>query len=174
MEGHLGRFVGLAASVMTEFGVAVQPMPTGEVYSALERGVIEFADRGDLTANYEAGLAEVARYIILPGVHQPTTATSYVANQAAYDTLPDPYKAALMVAAREVSSSLRQHLLVQDGIALQKFRDAEVEVMTLDPAEIVAARPRAVEAWRAAAGEDSLANRILDSQMAFMEQLGLL
>ncbi|MCB9948742.1 MAG: TRAP transporter substrate-binding protein DctP [Rhodospirillaceae bacterium] len=174
MEGHLGRFVGLASSVMAAFGVAVQPMPTGEVYSALERGVIELADRGDLTANYEAGLAEVAQFIILPGVHQPTTATSYVANAAAYEALPDTYKAALAVTAREISSALRQHVLVQDGVALEKFREAGVEIITLDPAEIVAARPRAVEAWRAAAGEDELANRILDSQMAFMEQLGLI
>ena len=174
MEGHLGRFVGLAASVMSAFGVAVQPMPTGEVYSALERGVIDFADRGDLTANYEAGLAEVAGYIVLPGVHQPTTATSYVANRAAYQALPDPYQAALAVAAREVSSALRQHILVQNGVALEQFREAGVEVVTLDPAEVTAARPQAVAAWRAAAGDDALANRILDSQMAFMQQLGLL
>ena len=174
MEGHLGRFVGLAASVMAAFGVAVQPMPTSDVYSALERGVVDFADRGDLTANYEAGLAEVASYIVLPGVHQPTTATSYVANSAAYEALPDPYKAALAVTAREVSSALRQHVLVQNGFALQRFRDAGVEVIELDPAEVAAARPQAVTAWQAAAGEDALANRILDSQMAFMEQLGLL
>ena len=33
---------------------------------------IDFADRGGLAANYDAGLYEVAKYIILPGFHQPT------------------------------------------------------------------------------------------------------
>ncbi len=174
MEGRKGRFVGLAAQVMAAFDVAVTPMATGEVYSALERGVIDFADRGDLTANYEAGLAEVADYIVLPGVHQPVTATAYVANQDAYDALPSSYKAALAVAAREVSEALRQHILVQDQIALEKFREAGVEVLRLDPEDVQAARPTAVEAWRAAAGDDPLANRILDSQMDFMKRLGLL
>ena len=174
MDGRLGRFVGLAAQVMTAFGVNVTPMATGEVYSSLERGVIEFADRGDLTANLEAGLAEVADYIILPGVHQPVTATSYVANLEAWDALPRSYQAALEVAAREVSESLRQHILVQNGDALAAFEEAGVEVIYLDPEDVAAGREVALDAWRTAAGDDELANRILSSQIAFLEKLGLL
>lgn len=174
MEGRKGRFVGLAASVMGALGVAVTPMATGEVYSALERGVIDFADRGDLTANWEAGLAEVAKHITLPGVHQPTTATSYVANTARYAALPASFKAALFVAAREVSAAHRQHVLVSDGVSLQKFIDAGVEVHRLEADDVIAGRARAVEAWRAATKGDALASEILDSQIAFMERLGLL
>jgi len=174
MAGQKGRFVGLAAQVMAAFDVAVTPMATGEVYSSLERGVIDFADRGDLTANYEAGLAEVADFIVLPGVHQPVTATGYVANQEAWDALPESYQAALEVAAREVSGALRQHVLVQNQVALENFQNDGVEVLHLEAEDIQAARPTAVEAWREAAGDDPLANKILDSQMAFMKQLGLL
>jgi TRAP-type mannitol/chloroaromatic compound transport system substrate-binding protein len=169
-----GRFVGLASKVMAEFGVKVTPMPTSEVYSALDKGLIDFADRGDLTANYEAGLHEVAKYIVLPGVHQPTTATSYVANQQAWDQLPDAYKAALEVAAREVSGALRQHLLVNDAQVLGKYREQGVEVMYLPDSNIKENRPTAVQAWKAAAGDDALANEILSSQMDFMTKLGLL
>ncbi|MCB9960480.1 MAG: TRAP transporter substrate-binding protein DctP [Rhodospirillaceae bacterium] len=174
MDGRIGRFVGLAGQVMAAFGVNVTPMATGEVYSSLERGVIEFADRGDLTANLEAGLAEVADYIILPGVHQPVTATAYVANQEAWDALPRSYQAALEVAAREISGALREHIMVQDGIALAAYEEAGVEVIYLDPEDVAAGREVAEGAWRAAAGDDELANRILDSQIAFMQQLGLL
>ena len=174
MEGRIGRFVGLAGQVMAAFGVNVTPMATGEVYSALERNVIEFADRGDLTANLEAGLAEVTDFIVLPGVHQPVTATSYVANQEAWDALPAAYQAALTVAAREVSEALRQHILVQNGEALSAFEEAGVEVIRLDPADVAAGRTVALEAWRTAAGEDALAGQILDSQLDFMQRLGLL
>src|SRR5690606_31961463 len=128
MAGKKGRFVGLASAVMADLGVAVTPLATAEVYSGLEKGLIDLADRGDLTANYEAGLAEVAKFIILPGIHQPTTATSYVANTAAYDALPDNYKAALAVAAREISGSLRQRIIVQNSQVLDKYREQGVEV----------------------------------------------
>lgn len=174
MANKKGRFVGLASTVMAAFDVSVTPMATGEVYQALERGVIDFADRGDLTANLEAGLDEVAKYVIVPGFHQPTTATSYVANQNAYDQLPDAYKAALEVAAREMSQAHRQHVLAQDTVALRKFEERGCEIIRLGPEVPENGRPTAMEAWRSAAGDDELANRILDSQIEFMRQLNLI
>lgn len=174
LSGKKGRFVGLASTVMAAFGVAVTPMPTGEVYSALDKGVIDMADRGDLTANFEAGLAEVAKYVILPGIHQPTTATSYVANRAAYEKLPAEFKAALAVAAREVSAALRQRILVNDAVVLDKYRAKGCEIIRLPDAEVAAARGKAMEAWRAAAKGNPLAVKAMDSQVAFMKALGLL
>lgn len=169
-----GRFVGLASAVMGALGVAVTPLATADVYSALDKGVIDIADRGDLTANQEAGLGEVAKYIIQPGPHQPTTATSYVANQAAYKALPDLHKAALAVAAREVSSALRQHILVSDGKAIKAFKAQGVKVSSLDPTDMAQARKKVVNVWRQATKGDALATQILDSQIAFMQQLGLI
>lgn len=174
MEGRKGRFVGLAASVMGALGVEAVPMATGDIYSALERGVVEFADRGDLTANWEAGLAEVAKHITWPGVHQPTTATSYVANTARYEALPDRFKAVLAVAAREISGAHRQNILATDTVTQQQFIEAGVEIHHLDPEDVLQGRARAVDAWRAATREDALATEILDSQMAFMGRLGLI
>lgn len=174
MAGKKGRFVGLASAVMGDLGVAVSPMATAEVYSGLEKGLIDFADRGDLTANFEAGLAEVAKFIILPGVHQPTTATSYVANSAAYDALPESYKAALAVAAREISGALRQHIIVQDSQVLDKYREQGVEIIRLDPADVASNRSRAITSWKAATKKDPLATRIVNSQISFMQALGLI
>ena len=174
LKGKKGRFVGLASTVMGAMGVAVTPMPTGEVYSALDKGVVDLADRGDLMSNYDAGLAEVAKYLILPGFHQRTTAASYVANKASYDKLPADFKAALAVAAREVSGALRQHLLVNDAVVLAKYRAKGCEVFYMPDSEVKAARPKALEAWRSATKGDALASKILDNQSAFMKELGLL
>jgi TRAP-type mannitol/chloroaromatic compound transport system substrate-binding protein len=174
LSGKKGRFVGLASTVMGALGVSVTPLPTGEVYSALDKGVVDMADRGDLTANFEAGLAEVAKYVIVPGFHQPTTATAYVANRGAYDKLPAEFKAALAVAAREVSGALRQHIMVSDATVLEKYKAKGCEVIRFPADEMNAARPKAMEAWKAATKGNALAVKIMDSQVAFMKQLGLL
>ena len=174
LSGKKGRFVGLASTVMAAMGVSVTPLPTGEVYSALDKGVIDMADRGDLTASFEAGLAEVAKYVIVPGFHQPTTATSYVANKAAYDKLPAEFKAVLAIAAREISASLRQHILVSDASALAKYKAKGCEIIQFSAADVAAARPKAMAAWRTATKDNPLAIKILDSQVAFMKDLGLL
>ncbi len=174
LAGKKGRFVGLASAVMAAFGVSVSPLPTGEVYSALDKGVIDIADRGDLTANFEAGLAEVAKHVVLPGVHQPTTATSYVANRRAHDALPAEFKAALTVAAREISTSLRQHILVQDVLVLDKYKAKGCTIHMLDGADILANRPKAVAAWQAATKDNALAKKFIGSQIDFMKKLGVL
>ncbi|WP_138472706.1 TRAP transporter substrate-binding protein DctP [Poseidonocella sp. HB161398] len=172
LAGLKGRFVGLAAAVMADFGVSVSPLPTSEVYSALDKGLIDIADRGDIKANYEEGLHEVAPYLILPGFHQPTTATSYVANTRAYEALDGQQKAALAVAAREVSGALRQDILVSNGEYLRKFAEAGVEIIDFDPADIAEARAEAAESWSKAA-TDELSRRMMDSQIALMQDMRL-
>lgn len=172
--GKKGRFTGLASTVMGALGVAVTPLATAEVYSALDKGLIDIADRGDLQANLDAGLAEVAKFIILPGVHQPTTATSYVANKGAFDKLPDDFKAALADAAKEISNEYQANKTKTDASALAAFKEKGVTVIELDEADVTANRAKAAETWRKAAKDDALANKILDSQMEQMKKLGLL
>ncbi len=174
MKNKKGRFVGLASTVMGALGVSVTTLATSEVYSALDKGVIDLADRGDLTANLEAGLAEVAKYIIMPGPHQPTTATSYVANRAAYEKLSASHKAALATVAREVSGALRQHILVADTLALKTFQSKGVEVIALSEEELSQGRVQAMKAWESATNGNPLAKKMMDSQIAFMKDLGLL
>ena len=97
-----------------------------------------------------------------------------MANTGAYNALDDQQKASLAVAAREISGALRQHIIVSNGEYLQKFRDAGVEVIDLDPADIVKSRAKAVESWKKAAGNNDLAIRMMDSQMSLMKELRLL
>ncbi|MBR9762663.1 MAG: C4-dicarboxylate ABC transporter substrate-binding protein [Rhodobacteraceae bacterium] len=173
LNGLKGRFVGLASAVMGDFGVSVSPLPTSEVYSALDKGLVDIADRGDIKANYEEGLYEVAKFLILPGFHQPSTATSYVANTRAYEALDDQQRAALEVAAREISGTLRQNILVANGEYITKFQEAGVEIVDLDPQDIADNRAKAVESWTKAASDD-LSRRMMDSQVALMQELRLL
>ncbi len=102
MNGLKGRFEGFASAVMADFGV----------YSALDKGLIDIVDRGDIKANYEEGLQDVAKFLILPGVHQPTTATSCVANTRTYQALDDQPKAALAVAAIEIARKRPEAIVV--------------------------------------------------------------
>ncbi|MEP1535443.1 MAG: TRAP transporter substrate-binding protein DctP [Paracoccaceae bacterium] len=174
MNGLKGRFVGLASKVMADFGVAVSPLGTAEVYSALDKGLIDFADRGDIKANYEAGLHEVAKYLVLPGIHQPTTATAYVANSGAYNQLSEQHRAALALAAREVSGALRQDIMVSNAEYVGKFVKAGVEVIELDSQDVIDNRSKAIASWESAAGDDALAIEVMNSQRELMEDYRLI
>ena len=78
------------------------------------------------------------------------------------------------MAAREISAALRQHILVSDATVLAKYEAKGCEIIRFSAADIAAARPKAMAAWRTATKGDALATKILDSQVAFMKELGLL
>jgi TRAP-type mannitol/chloroaromatic compound transport system substrate-binding protein len=174
MKGKKGRFVGVAGPVMNKLGARVTPMPTAEVYSALEKGVIDFADRGGLPANYDVGLYEVAKYIILPGFHQPVTATYYAANLDAWNKLPKDIQAILEVAAREAAADLFQLNITESKKALEKFKEKGCEVIYLPIEDTMKARAAAMQVWEEYAQKSPFARKVFDSQKAWMKQLGLL
>ncbi|MDZ7809943.1 MAG: hypothetical protein U5L11_07015 [Arhodomonas sp.] len=90
MAGKKGRFAGLASAGDERLRCLRDPdwRPRIGLPGAGEgRNGFRRSWRPALTANLEAGLDEVAKYVIVPGFHQPTTATSYVANQSAHDEL---------------------------------------------------------------------------------------
>lgn len=174
MKGKKGRFVGLAGPVLTKLGASVTPLPTAEVYSALEKGVIDFADRGGLAANYDAGLYQVAKYIILPGFHQPTTASMYAANLGKWQQLPRDLQEIVIVAAREASADLFQYHLVKGMEALEKFKQKGCEVIYLPDSEILKIRKVAMEVWEEYADKSPTARKILESQKKWMKMIDLL
>lgn len=118
----------------------------------------------------EAGLAEVAKFVVVPGFHQPTTAAGYVApcstRQAAAASRPRwPWPRA------RFSAALRQHVLVSDAAVLcgqvpgQGLRDHPIE-----RSRHRRCAAKAIAAWRTATKGDALATKVkLDSQVAFMK-----
>ena len=61
-----------------------------------------------------------------------------------------------------------------DKSALEAFKEQGVEVIELKEDDVNAARVKAVESWRKATKGNDLATRILDSQVAQMQELGLI
>ncbi len=59
-------------------------------------------------------------------------------------------------------------------LVLGKCKAKGCAIHTLDGADILASRPKAVAAWQAATKDNPLAKKILTSQIDFMKQLGAL
>ena len=173
-KGKKARFVGMALKVAEKLGMSVTPMKTADVYPALEKGVIDLADRGGLKANWDAGIQEVTKYIILPGWHQPATATSYVANLDAWNKLPADLKAILEAAGRESSMKLFTRHRVESVRALKDFIDYGIEVIYLPKEDVMKIREIAKEVWAGYAAKSPLAKKVYDSQMEYMKLLGLI
>ncbi len=101
LKGMKVRTVGWYMDILTSMGISVTPLPGPEIYLALERGIIDGAEFSTPAANYPQGLHEIAKYAIMPGVHQPSCQFDVVINKKKWDELPDDLKVIVELAARD-------------------------------------------------------------------------
>lgn len=122
-KGMRLRTPGWFMDIMNELGASVSPLPGGEVYLALERGVIDAAEFSSPAINYPMGFDQITKYVIEPGVHQPGIQCGLFFNQDAWNELPADLKWIVEIAARETqawSNSWIENLNVQ---AINKFKE---------------------------------------------------
>jgi len=130
-KGMRLRTVGWFMDIMNNAGASVSPLPGGEVYLALERGVIDSAEFSAPAINYPMGFDDITKYVIEPGVHQPSVQCSVFFNKEAYDSLPADLQWIVKICAAETqlwSNSWIENLNVE---AVKKFKE-KVEFVQMD------------------------------------------
>ena len=79
---------GLGGKVYVKAGGTATLTPGGDIFSALERGVIDAAEWVGPHDDMKLGLHKTARYYYYPGWHEPGTMTEFAFNKKAYEGLP--------------------------------------------------------------------------------------
>jgi TRAP-type mannitol/chloroaromatic compound transport system substrate-binding protein len=106
LRGLKFRIPGLAGQLFARLGATPQNIAPGDIYSALERGVLDAVEfvgpHDDERANY----VRVARYYYAPGFWEPSARLHFMSNTRIYEALPDAYKHALAVACAEADAEM--------------------------------------------------------------------
>ena len=79
---------GLGGKVYVKAGGTAVLIPGADVYSALERGVIDACEWVGPHDDMILGLHKTARYYYYPGWHEPGNVNEFGFNKKAYDALP--------------------------------------------------------------------------------------
>ena len=98
MKGKIFRSSGLAAEVLEAVGMQTVFIAAGDLFTAIERGVIDVVEFGGPSWNYRSAYHEVAPYIMGPGWHEPASMTLFLVNQDRYAELPDDLRTQLNAA----------------------------------------------------------------------------
>lgn len=102
-KGLRMRFLGLGAKVMQKMGASTQLLAPGEIYPALDRGVIDATELSIPSVDLNFGYHEIAEHYYLPGWHQQSSLLELIVNKKEYDALPDSYKAMIEMACGEAT-----------------------------------------------------------------------
>jgi tripartite ATP-independent transporter DctP family solute receptor len=123
-------------AMMKAFGANPTPMPFGEVYSALQTGVVDGAENN--WPSYESSRHfEVSKFYSL--TEHSLTPEVLVVSKIAYDRLSPDDQAALRSAAKESVGKMRELWTAREKASEEKVRTGGVEVSTIDKAAFIAA-----------------------------------
>jgi TRAP-type mannitol/chloroaromatic compound transport system substrate-binding protein len=167
LEGLKFRTAGAWLEISKGLGAAPVTMPGGEVYTSLERGAIDATEWGTLYENISAGFHKIAKYVIIPGIHQPTAPFELVINQKAWDELSDRDKELVALAAKLVTFESWTRIGHEDAKALEFFKEQGNEIIVLDADVQRQAKKLAVDWAQAQAETNPWFDKVLKSQLAF-------
>ena len=168
-DGLKIRTFGDWGKILADLGASVIYLPAGEVYQALERGIIDATELGGRATNLKFGLHEVTKYCYYPGVHAPAATADLYVNRDSFEALPPEYQQILEMEVRYCAMTTLLMIPTLNAPATQEFIEYGVEFIEL-PIEIQAYIIQAAdEMWNSYGAEDPFFQEVYDNQKAFVK-----
>ena len=95
LKGLKMRFFGLGALVMEKLGVSTVGLPGGEIFPALEKGVIDATEFSMPVVDKRIGLHKLLKYNYFPGWHQQATMMELIINKGVWNKMSDHQKSVI-------------------------------------------------------------------------------
>lgn len=165
---------GLASEVFRRAGASPVSLPFSEVYTALEKKLVDAADASALVNNDASGMQKVGKYPIYPGIHSMAV-LQFVLNKDLWDSLSKEEQTALEVWYSAAYDAMRRDAELLDNEIAAGYRAGnDVTVIDWSPEERRKFREIAKGAWQDFAAKSPLAQEALDAHLNYMRTIGLL
>ncbi len=168
LRGLKMRFFGLGARVMQKLGVSTQLLAGGDIFPALEKGVIDATEFSMPAMDIKYGFYQIAKFNYFPGWHQQVSVSHLLVNMDKWNALPEKYRAIIEVACGDsihhtfaeteyVNPSAMVEMGEKYGVVTKRWTDAQLAAFE--------------KAWLQVLEEDSKADplfkKVADSYLGF-------
>ena len=173
LKGLKFRTVGLAVDVFTEMGLAVNPLPGGEIVPALDRGLLDAAEFNNASSDRVLGFPDVAKNCMLQSFHQSSEQFEVLFNKTKYDALPAELKAIIDYATQAASADMSwkaadryakdyAEMASKQGVKFYKTPDAILRAQLAAWDKVTAKK----------AAENPMFKKVMESMRAFAQRSG--
>ncbi|CAO1661566.1 MULTISPECIES: TRAP transporter substrate-binding protein [Salinicola] len=165
---------GMVYNIFEKAGATPVNLPGSEVYTSLEKGVIDAADYTVFATNYAQGLYEFANYPNYPGFHSlPMVSVSL--NKQIWDGLSDDLKSILEVSVDQMAYEMVAKLKTLDLEAVREAReDPNIHLVDMSNEERAKFRRIAQEEWQNWAGRNDITQEFYDSVVGYLQDNNLM
>jgi TRAP-type mannitol/chloroaromatic compound transport system substrate-binding protein len=170
LQGLKFRAAGLGGEIMGEFGMSINVLPGGELYQALETGVLDATEFSLPTVDKQLGFFQVAKYYYLPGWHQPSTNQFLYINLDEWNKLNGQTQSLIETSCMAGNAVALAKAEALQGAVLNEFAEEGVNLRQYD-AEMLAAFENATDDVMAKYSEqDEMFGRIYSSMKEFQAE----
>jgi TRAP-type mannitol/chloroaromatic compound transport system substrate-binding protein len=168
-DGMKIRFFGLGGKVMQKMGASVQLLAGGDIYPALERGVLDATEFSMPSIDEKLGFHQIAKHYYFPGWHQQSSLVELQINLDRWNSLTVMDQTLIEMACKD--AILRGMTLgeVQQGPALERIEQSGVTIHTWTPEILAEFRKATEEVFVEEAANNADFARVYESYKNFRE-----
>lgn len=172
IKGLKMRIPGIGGQVWSKAGGTAILSAGGEIYTNLERGVIDGAEWVGPYHDSLMGFQKIAKYYYHPGWQEPGSVLELLINLKKWNELPTYLQKIIEMAAAESNVSILSDFESQNSIYLNKLREEKVDIRSF-PVEVLAGlKKHSVEVLEEIAAKDAFAHKAYTSFKQFASRIG--
>jgi TRAP-type mannitol/chloroaromatic compound transport system substrate-binding protein len=172
-KGLKMRIPGLGGKVVAKAGGTVVLLPGGEIFTSLDRGVIDATEWVGPLHDLRMGFYQAAKYYYYPGWHEPGTYLEYFFNKKAYESLPKDLQHIIDVTCMENEHWVLSQFDARNGAALQELITKHKVQLIKFPDEVLNdLRKLADEVVAEEAAKDAMSTKVNNAFKKFQKVVG--
>ncbi len=156
--------------ILQQIGAAPVKMPGGEIYLAMQRGVLDGAEFSSPGIDWEMGFGEITKYWSVPCWFQPSSEIGVMVNLKAYNALPKEYQAVLKYACQAAALKATAFYEADSARAIEKFKKKGIKIVKLGKEDLKKLEELAGKYCIMKAKESPTYAKILKSQMLYLKE----
>ena len=170
LKGLKMRIPGLGGKVLEKAGGAPVLLAGGEIYTGLERGVIDATEWLGPYHDTLMGFNDIAKYYYTPGWHEPGTALEYFVNKEVYDALPKDLQLILQTVTLRINHWVLSQMEAKNAAALDQLVKTDINIRSFPKPVIDQLRVYTEEVIADITSKDPFAKKIYTSYESFRQK----
>jgi len=172
IKGLKMRMPGLGGKVIDKAGAAVTLSPAGEIYTNLERGVIDATEWVGPYHDYLLGLHKVAKYYYYPGWHEPGSVLEIFVNKGVFEKLPTDLQHIIRAATYRSNIWMLSAFEAQNNVYLQTLiNEHNVQLKRFPDDVLQTFKKYTKEVLDELTAKDPMSKKVYESYNAFRRQV---
>ena len=164
------RIPGLASRILSEVGATPVLVAGGEIYTNLERGVIDATEWLGPFHDQMMGFQDISKYYYTPGWHEPGSTLELIVHDKAYEELPIHLQKIIDVCAGYLNDWMMSEMLYKNAEALKQLENNDsVEIRQFSPDTLAALKKVTEDTLQSMADKNSEINEVYTSYRNFKQ-----